>query len=139
MIHTYPLYFKHSIEKMLLSGLDSKKYQSILQFKRTLTDDSLFGTVTVIPEKLSDGNREIDEYGEVAVKQLQVKPVNFSQDQMRTIANLYRSGESPNKIAVKFNCCEFTIRKALKKQNIEIVKCPAQAKVDVEAAIKKAL
>lgn len=121
---------------MLLSGLDSKKYQSILQFKRTLIGNTQLSTAAIIPEKLSDSNRKIDEYGEIAVKKLQVVPINFSQDQLCTIANLYRFGESPNKIATKFNCCESTIRKALKNQNIEIVKCRAQTKVDVETAIK---
>lgn len=64
---------------MLLSGLDSKKYQSILQFKRTLIDNPQWGTATIIPEKLSDSNREIDEYGEIAIRKLQVVPINFSQ------------------------------------------------------------
>lgn len=121
---------------MLLSGLDSKKYQSILQFKRTLIDNPQWGTSTIIPEKPSDSNREIDEYEEIAVRKLQVVPINFSQEQLCTIANLYHSGESPNKIATKFNCCESTIRKALKNQNIKIVRCRAQAKVDTKTAVK---
>jgi hypothetical protein len=73
---------------MLLSGLDSKKYQSILQFKRTLIDNPQWGTSTIIPEKLSDSNREIDEYGEIAATRVINRRKNFRQEQIDTIVQL---------------------------------------------------
>lgn len=114
-----PLIFQgiQHLKELLLSGLDSKKYQSILQFKRALIDNPHWDTSTIIPEKLSDSNREIDEYGEVAATRVINRRKNFSQEQIDTIIRLRNSGETLAKLADKFDCCDFTIRKILKKYN----------------------
>lgn len=50
---------------MLLSGLDSKKYQSILRFKRDLKENPKLFADAILSESIADSNREIDKYGEL--------------------------------------------------------------------------
>ena len=87
---------------------------------------------SIISKETANSKREIDEYGEIAVNQLKVKSINFSKEQITTIVNSYQSGISVEKIKERFDCSEFAIRKVLKNQNVEIVKCPAQSKLDVK-------
>lgn len=100
---------------MLLSGLDSKKYQSILRFKRSLKETPKLALDTILSEDIAGSNRKIDEYGELAATKVIDKRKNFSQGQIDKIVQLRKSGETLGRIADKFDCCEFTIRKILKK------------------------
>lgn len=100
---------------MLLSGLDSKKYQSILRFKRDLKENPKLSADAILSESIADSNREIDKYGELAATKVVDKRKNFSQEQIDMIVRLRKSGETLGRIADKFDCCEFTIRKILKK------------------------
>jgi hypothetical protein len=100
---------------MLLSGLDSKKYQSILRFKRSLKETPELFTDAILSENRVEGNREIDKYGEIVATKVIDKRKNFSREQIDTIVRLRKSGETLVRIADKFDCGEFTIRKILKK------------------------
>lgn len=100
---------------VLLSGLDSKKYQSILRFKRDLKENPKLFTDAILSESTTDSNREIDKYGELAATKVFDKRKNFSQEQIDIIVRLRKSGETLGRIADKFDCCEFTIRKIMKK------------------------
>lgn len=102
---------------MLLSGLDSKKYQSILRFKRSLKENPELFVTPSISENVADNNREIDKFGEIAATRVNDRRKNFSQEQIDTIVRLRKSGETLERLADKFDCCDFTIRKILKKYN----------------------
>jgi len=100
---------------VLLSGLDSKKYQSILRFKRNLQENPELFVTPASLEDATDNNREIDNYGEVVATKVNDRRKNFSQEQIDMIIRLRKSGETLERLADRFNCCDFTIRKILKK------------------------
>lgn len=103
---------------MLLSGLDSKKYQSILRFKRNLKEHPELFDKSVLSENADDNNRKIGQYGEIAVTKVNDRRKNFSQEQIDTIVRLRKSGETLARLADRFGCCDFTIRKILKKYGV---------------------
>lgn len=119
---------------MLLSGPDSKKYQTVLQFKRSIRENPDMFSKSIISKETANSKNRIDkdEYGEIAANQLKVKSINFSKEQITTIVNSYQAGISVGKIKERFDCSEFAIRKVLKDRNVEIIKCPAQSKLDVK-------
>ncbi len=98
-------------------GLDSKKYQSILRFKRNIKENPELYIDFSSPETTADNNRKIDEYGEIAATKINDRRKNFSQEQIDAIVRLRKSGETLERLADRFDCCDFTIRKILKNYN----------------------
>lgn len=117
---------------MGLTGLDSKKYLAILQFKKRLLntlDESL-------AEKDEASERVIiDEYGEKAVTRLKAPYREFTQDEINQMVSLYQGGESTIKIGERFGCCKTTINKMLRKQGVKVIRSKAQAKLDADKVI----
>ena len=67
-----------------LSGLDSKKYQTILKFKSQLPDCP---PEHILSENITAGNKQVDEYGELAVKHLTQTHRECNGDELREIGS----------------------------------------------------
>ena len=89
---------------MLLSGPDSKKYQSILRFKRSLKEHPGLFDKPILSENADDNNREVDQYGEIAVTKVNDRRKKFSQEQIDTIVQLRKSGETLERLVDRFGC-----------------------------------
>lgn len=118
---------------MELSGLDSKKYQPILNFKRELGDLSY---QYAMMKNTVNSNRQIDGYGELAVKRLTQIRKEFSEEEKREMVSLFQSGKSTRNLGEKFGCSKTTITKLLREQGVEVTRCKAQSKLNIETVIK---
>ncbi len=90
-----------------------------MRFKRSLKENPELFVAPILSENATDNNRKIDEYGEVAATKINDRRKNFSQEQIDAIVQLRKSGETLERLADKFDCCDFTIRKILKKYNTQ--------------------
>ena len=117
---------------MELSGLDSKKYQPLLKFKRQLLDSPCEYT---LPENATISNKQVDEYGELAVKYLTQTQKEFSENELQEIVSLYQSGKTSRELGEMFKVCKTTIVKLLKQQGVKVTRSKAQAKLNVDEVI----
>lgn len=85
-----------------------------MRYKRSLKENPELFSDAILLKRPVDSSREIDNYGEAAATKVTNQRKNFSQEQIDEIVKLRQSGE---RIADKFDCCDFTIRKILKKYN----------------------
>lgn len=111
---------------MGLSGLDSKKCQTILQYKSCLSDN--FSSIISIEK--ADSNKKVDEYGEIAVRKLTVQRKEFTSDDIKVMVEAYRMGETTYQLAEQFGCCKATISKILKEHGVNVTRCKAMSKLD---------
>jgi len=117
--------------------LDSNKCKSILSQKaKMFQEDSMFYPTPIIPDEQESHNRKIDQFGEVAVKQLkQSYRKGFSDDEIDQIIFSYKSGKTTIEIAAQFGCCKNTINKLLRQHGVEVTREKAQVKLDAEKVI----
>lgn len=92
---------------MGLSGLDSKKCQTILRYKCQL--DRHLSDIPIIPDKIPD---DID-----------------------AMILAYQSGKSTNKLAERYGCSKNTISKLLRDRGVNVTKCKALSKLDDNVVI----
>ncbi len=117
---------------MGLSGLDSKKYQAILNFRRQLPKSP---SGCIISEHIEVCNKQIDEYGELAVNRLTQTPKEFSEAELQEIISLYQAGKATRELGEMFKVSKNTIGRLLKEQGVEITRSKAQAKLNAKKAI----
>ncbi len=117
---------------MGLSGLDSKKYQAILNFRRQLPKSP---SGCIISEHIEVCNKQIDEYGELAVNRLTQTPKEFSEAELQEIISLYQAGKATRELGEMFKVSNNTIGRLLKEQGVEITRSKAQAKLNAKKAI----
>lgn len=115
-----------------LSGFDSKKYQTILSFKRQVADHS---SERILSENAKISNKQVDEYGEIAVKHLTQIRREFSDDELREIVSLYQSGKTTRELGEMFGVCKTTIVNLLRKQGVAVTRSKVQAKLNAEEVI----
>lgn len=119
-----------------LSGLDSKKCQSIIQYKHHLNIPERESYKSTILDDALSSNMEIDEYGETVVKYLREKRKEFSQEEIEMMASLYQTQEKTTiELAEQFGCSKTTISKLLKAHGVHVTKEKAQAKLNVGEVI----
>ncbi len=118
--------------------LDPNKCKAILHHKAMVfqTNSAEITPTTVISDEAELHNKEIDKFGELAVKRLK-RPYRreFSDDEIEQIVSGYKSGNTTIKLAEQFGCSKNTINKLLRQHGVEIVREKAQAKLDVEKVI----
>ncbi len=123
---------------MGLTELDPNKCKPILAQKSRIHQTANYLNHPTI--SISDGselcNREIDKFGELAVKRLK-RPYrrDFSDDEIEQIISSYKSDNSTIKLAEQFGCSKNTINKLLRQHGVEIIREKAQAKLDIEKVI----
>lgn len=122
-----------------LTELDPKQYEAIIRQKVKVTQaaQNLGQTATaIIPDDVEWHNREIDEFGEIAVKRLE-QPYRkvFSDADVEQIISSYQSGKSTIELAKQFGCSKGTINKLLRQHGVEVIREKAQAKLDTAAVI----
>lgn len=117
---------------MELSELNSKKCQTILSFKRQVTNNS---SERIVSENAKISNKQIDEYGEIAVKHLTQIRREFSSDELQKIVVLYQSGKTTRELGEMFGVCKTTIVNLLRKQGVEVTRSKVQAKLNAEEVI----
>lgn len=81
-------------------------------------------------------HKEIDEFGEIAVKRLtQPYRVEFSSEDVKNIVAAYKAGKSTHKISQQYNCCKTTISNLLKRNGISVTNAKAQGKFNAQTVI----
>lgn len=100
---------------MELSGLDSKKYQTILTFKRQLITSC---PKNILTENTAISNRQVDEYGELVVNRLSQTQKEFSESELKEMASLYQTGKTTRELGEMFKVSKTTITKLLRKQGV---------------------
>lgn len=97
---------------MGLSGADFKKYRTILQAKRKITDN-----LKSMIEK--NGDREVGEWGEAEVKQFRQIQKRLTDEEMETVVQGYMSGRTVHQLTEKFGCHRQTISNILKRHGVK--------------------
>lgn len=116
-----------------LSRLDSKKYQAVLNFKRQLPKSPF--PQYIVSENIEVCNKQIDEYGELAVNHLTQTPREFSEAELQEIISLYQAGKATRELGEMFKVSKNTISRLLKKQGVEITRSKAQARLNTKKVI----
>jgi len=91
----------------------------------------------IISDDAERRNREIDVFGEIAVKRLK-QPYHreFSETDIKQMISAYQSGEATTiKLAKQFGCSKATINKLLRQHGVEVTKAKAQARLDTDAVV----
>ncbi len=64
--------------------------------------------------------RDIDEFGEIATKQITHIQKRFTSEEIVILAEKYIDGESIRELAKEFGCDRNTVRNALKRNGVKI-------------------
>lgn len=114
-----------------LTGANYNRYKTILQAKRQLTTRPK--PVTINGDE--KGDREIDMFGEIKVKQLHQEQKRLSPEEKEIIIAEYSSGRTTYDLAKQFGCHRRTISSILKSHGVKVDKCKARKKLDVDKVI----
>ena len=115
-----------------LTRLDSNKYKTLIKRKRQFA----YSPASIVSEVGVVSNREIDAFGEIAVKRLKQSYCrDFSDTDVEQIISSYQSGESTIGLAKQFGCNKGTINKLLRQHGVKVIRGKAQAKLDAAAVI----
>lgn len=122
-----------------LTELDPKQYEAIIRQKTKVIQAAKNlgqSTNAIIPDDAERHKREIDEFGEIAVKRLEQSYCrNFSDADVEQIISSYKSGKSTIELARRFGCSKNTINKLLREHSVEIIKAKSQAKLDAKVVV----
>lgn len=111
-----------------LSGADYKKYRTILQAKRRITENQKFAAK-------GTGDREIGDFGETEAKQYRQQQKRLSPTETAMVVQGYQSGRTTYQLAEEFDCHHQTISNILKRNNIKVDKRKAQKKLDADVVV----
>ena len=103
---------------VLLSGLDSKKYQAALRFKKHIAENQDLVPKVSISEEPPICNRAIDEFGELAVKHIELAQKRLSAEESDALIIGYQSGKTLTELGEQFGCHRVTVYKILKRRGI---------------------
>lgn len=112
--------FDEVFSMVQLSGHNSKNYQAILRAKKRLVDDSKLGPASIVPENPGKSKRAVDEFGELAVRQLQQKQKHFTDEEAVILAEEYQNGKTLLDLAKQYGCHRDTVSKTLKKHGVKV-------------------
>lgn len=114
---------------MGLSGLDSKKCQTILAHKSTTKTPDI-PLKPIISSSPTDDNKKFDEYGEVVILSLKEPHKEFTCIEVDKMVEAYQSGKTTIQLAEEYGCCKTTVAKLLKQRGVNVTKSKAMAKLD---------
>lgn len=128
---------------LILVGLtepDPNQYDAIIRQKvKVIQAAKNFGQAAtfIIPDDTERHNREIDVFGEIAVKRLkQPYRREFSESDIKQMVSAYQSGETTTiKLAERFGCSKTTINKLLRQHGVEVTRAKAQARLNADAVV----
>lgn len=103
-----------------LSGYNSKNYTAILRFKRKLAESGELSVTDPAAGESAASYREIDGFGEVAVKQVQKAQKRFTAGEAAVLAREYQAGKSTRELAQQFGCHRNTVSNVLKRYGFEV-------------------
>ena len=105
---------------VLLSGLDSNKYRTILTFKKHITEHPNIQPTESISKSTDERNREIDGFGEIAAKKIQRQQKRLTPEETQMLIAEYQSGKEPAELGKQFGIHRITASKILKRNNIPL-------------------
>jgi uncharacterized protein (DUF433 family) len=115
-----------------ISGLDSKNYDVVIQFKKSLENQPH----PLIPvDILSDGAQKVNEYGEVEVRRIRQVQKQLMPAEVDEIVKAYKAGNTTYALAEQFGCQRVTISEHLKKRGVNVSKRKSMDKLDVDDVI----
>ena len=103
-----------------LSGHNSKNYQAILRAKKRITNNSKLEPIFIISENPGKNKRAVDEFGELAVRQLQQKQKHFSDEEIIILTEEYQNGKTLLELAKQYGCHRDTVSRMLKKHGVKV-------------------
>lgn len=138
-----PFLCSNGCEKWYLVGLtepDPNQYDAIIRQKvKVIQAAKNFGQAAtfIIADDAERHNREIDVFGEIAVKRLkQPYRREFSEADIKQMVSAYQSGETTTiKLAERFGCSKTTINKLLRQHGVEVTRAKAQARLNADAVV----
>lgn len=134
---------KPTISSGFVVGLtepDPNQYDAIIRQKvKVIQAAKNFGQAAtfIIADDAERHNREIDVFGEIAVKRLkQPYRREFSEADIKQMVSAYQSGETTTiKLAERFGCSKTTINKLLRQHGVEVTRAKAQARLNADAVV----
>ena len=123
-----------------LTEPDPNQYDAIIRQKvKVIQAAKNFGQAVtfIIADDAERHNREIDVFGEIAVKRLkQPYRREFSEADIKQMVSAYQSGETTTiKLAERFGCSKTTINKLLRQHGVEVTRAKAQARLNADAVV----
>ena len=73
-----------------------------------------------MPENPGKSKRAVDEFGELAVRQLQQKQKHFTDEETVILAEEYQNGKTLLDLAKQYGCHRNTVSKTLKKHGVKV-------------------
>ena len=102
-----------------LTRLDSNKYKTLIKRKRQFA----YSPASIVSEVGVVSNREIDAFGEIAVKRLKQSYCrDFSDTDVEQKISSYQSGESTIGLAKQFGCNKGTINTLLLQHGVKVIR-----------------
>lgn len=124
---------------MSLTIPDPSQYDAIIYQKIKAFADAknlAQNAAALVSDDMERQSREIDEFGEIAVKRLeQPYRKDFSDADVEQVISGYQSGKSTIALAEEFGCSKNTINKLLREHGVNVTKAKAQAKLDAKVVI----
>lgn len=122
-----------------LTRPDPNQYNAIIRQKvKVLQVAENLGqnAAALVSDDMERQSREIDEFGEIAVKCLE-QPYRreFSEADIEQVISGYQSGKSTIALAEEFGCSKNTINKLLREHGVNVTKAKAQVKLDAKVVI----
>lgn len=141
--NSFPKGNEFSVKKPLMVDLtepDPNQYNAIIRQKvKVIQAAKNLGQAAtfIIPDDAERHNREIDVFGEMAVKRLkQPYRREFSEADIKQMISAYQSGETTTiKLAEQFGCSKTTINKLLRQHGVEVTRAKAQARLNADAVV----
>lgn len=123
-----------------LTEPDPNQYDAIIRQKvKVIQATKNLGQAAtfIISDDAERHNREIDVFGEIAVKRLkQPYRREFSEADIKQMISAYQSGETTTiKLAEQFGCSKTTINKLLRQHGVEVTRAKAQARLNADAVV----
>lgn len=92
----------------------------MLRFKRKLAESGKLPVADSVSDELAVDYKEIDEFGEVAVRQVQKLQKRFTPEEITVLAKEYQAGKSTRELGRQFGCHRDTVSKVLKRNGFKL-------------------
>jgi len=91
-----------------------------LRFKRQLGECEESDIEDFLPDSEKQGNRRIDEFGEVATRRITQVQKRFTPEEVALLVEKYLAGQSASELGREFGCNRITVSNVLKRNGIKI-------------------
>lgn len=103
-----------------LSRHDSKKYQAALQVKQDFVKSVESETTAILPSSDEKSYRNIDEFGEIAVRKITHIQKRFTLEEIVSLVEKYLAGKSTRELGKEFGCNRNTVSNVLKRNGVKV-------------------